>query len=139
MTTVLRLLPQQAGGTRSPTMMRETAAVLALVERLGVTLSAVHVRGELNVSRRYTVTPSRPPSERVAPESDRFSFGCAPPACGAHQQLELFANRFNHHLPRYVVALCGQVRRSQWTLWSVLGLLRYCTRFLRSLFWIVFF
>ena len=89
------------GGTRSPFMMCETSAVLALAESLCLTLSAVHVRGELNVladmlSRRHAILRNE---WRLATHT--FQWLCDASAWG-RPTLELFGNRLNRHLPRYV-------------------------------------
>ena len=81
--------------------MRETATVFELVERLNITLSAIHVKGDLNVladmlSRRHVILRNE---WRLADKT--FRWVCANSLWGS-PSLELFANQMNRHLPRYV-------------------------------------
>ena len=89
------------GGTRSPNLMRVTAAVLRRAEAASILLTAIHVKGELNVladilSRRHTVLRNE---WRLAPMT--FHWICSVSPWG-RPTLELFANKMNHLLPRYV-------------------------------------
>ena len=89
------------GGTRSSVLMTEARTVLLLAERLDVHVTAVHVRGELNVladmlSRRTSVIKTEWRLSDAA-----FQWLCANSPWGT-PTCELFANRLNHHLPRYM-------------------------------------
>ena len=89
------------GGTRSPNLMRVTATVLGLSEAASILLTAIHVKGKLNVLadillHRHTVLRNE---RQLAPMA--FHWICCISPWG-RPTLELFANKMNHLLPRYV-------------------------------------
>ena len=89
------------GGTRSPTLMAVTARVLQLVELHNIFLSAVHVRGELNVladmlSRSRVILKTE---WRL--HDTTFAWVCNQSLWGT-PTIDLFANRLNTQLPRFI-------------------------------------
>ena len=89
------------GGTRSAVLMQATERVLRLAIELRVTLQASHIKGELNVladllSRSEVVLKTE---WRLADDSFRWLKENSP---WGEPSLELFANRLNRHLNRFV-------------------------------------
>ena len=89
------------GGTRSVALMREAFKVLRLAQSLNVTLLASHIKGELNVladllSRSEVVLKTE---WRLDDASFRWLKEKSP---WGEPSLELFANRLNRHLDRFV-------------------------------------
>jgi hypothetical protein len=88
------------GGTRSSSLAEATRQLLLLAESLDCELQAVHIKGELNVladmlSRTSLVLKTE---WRLSVKS--FNWLCTVSAWGV-PEVELFANRLNHHLPRF--------------------------------------
>ena len=89
------------GGTRSPTLLHVVHDLLLLTEKENITLLASHVKGDLNVladmlSRKDSILKHK---LRLGDASFRWLRDHSPwgdPWC------ELFANKLNHHLARYV-------------------------------------
>ena len=89
------------GGTRSPTLLRVVHDLLLLTEKENITLLASHVKGDLNVladmlSRKDSILKHE---WRLGDASFHWLRARSPwgdPWC------ELFANKLNHHLARYV-------------------------------------
>jgi hypothetical protein len=88
------------GGTRSSNLAEATRHLLLLAENLNTEIQAVHIKGELNVladmlSRTNLVLKTE---WRLSARS--FEWLCSVSAWGV-PEVELFANRLNHHLPRF--------------------------------------
>ena len=89
------------GGTRSPQLLKIAERVLLFAESIGCEIFAVHVKGELNVladmlSRREIVLKNE---WRLGVEA--FEWLCEMSPWGK-PTIDLFANKLNHQLSRYV-------------------------------------
>ena len=89
------------GGTSSPSLMAITERVFHLIERHNILISAVHVRGELNVladmlSRARIALKTEGRLHRMT-----FDWVCQQSHWGM-PTIDLFANRLNTQLPRFI-------------------------------------
>ena len=89
------------GGTRSAFLLQVTKRVLRLAQQYNITIQAVHIKGELNVladmlSRHEIVLKNE---WRLSEETFRWVSQTSP---WGPPTLELFANRLNRHLSRYM-------------------------------------
>ena len=89
------------GGTRSAALLQVTERVLRLAEKHRITIQAVHIKGELNVladmlSRQHVLLKNE---WRLSEKTFQWLVEQSP---WGPPTTELFANRLNRHLQRYM-------------------------------------
>jgi hypothetical protein len=99
-TTAVAYLMKQ-GGTRSARMTETVRAILGLADRSSITVHAKHLRGSLNALADMLSRPDEVLKTEWRLSDDNFLWICEQSPWGA-PTIDLFANRFNKQLDRYM-------------------------------------